>query len=378
MRSHFFRLRAWLPTHNVTPALEETAVLCGTSWSYETASTVLHRLTDASLCAKTIQSLTQRSAKPVKANAVKEYETAKRKAIKTALAGIQPASSPSGARQKKPPTAPTPPLHRTYLGFDGVFVPSRASPRGMEGKVAIVFTDDPEDRVEISKNRTLLLWKEYAGSFGPYRSIAERVYSLVWNLDLPRENLVVLGDGARWIRAIRNIYFPKAGYLLDWWHLKERVYDGLREIFPRRNERVQRQKLSESLLSLLWHGDLSGALVELDEIAPVHAHPKEALRTLTVYLTGNAEGIVDYQAWREMGRTVSSSIVEKTVDLLVARRCKHQGMVWSREGADAVTLLRAVVENDRWEQHCQLRRAAQQPACHKQPPTGFYMHPRLT
>jgi hypothetical protein len=32
-----------------------------------------------------------------------------------------------------------------------------------------------------------------------------------------------------------------------------------------------------------------------------------------VYLTGNAEGIVDYKAWQEMGRTVSSSIVEKTV-----------------------------------------------------------------
>jgi hypothetical protein len=57
-----------------------------------------------------------------------------------------------------------------------------------------------------------------------------------------------------------------------------------------------------------------------------------------VILTGNAEGIVDYQAWQEMGRTVSPSIVEKTVELLVARRCKHQGMVWSRDGVDAVAL----------------------------------------
>jgi len=359
VRSHFFRLRAWLPAHNVTPALEETAVLCGTSWSYETASTVLRRLTDASLCAKTIQLLVQKSATPVKANAVKEYETAKRKAFKTALAEIQPASSGlSGASQKKPSTPSSPPRHRTYLGFDGVFVPGRASPRGMEGKVEIVFTDDPEDRVEISKNRTLLLRKEYAGSFGPYQSIAEMVYSPVWNLDLPREHLVVLGDGARWIRAIRNLYFPKAAYLLDWWHLKERVYDGLREIYPRRHQWHQRRKLNESLLSRLWHGDQSGAVAELAEIVPVHAAAKEALRTLTVYLTGNAEGIVDYQAWQEMGRTISSSIVEKTVDLLVSRRCKHQGMSRSRDGADAITLLRAIVENDRWEQHCKLRRAA--------------------
>ena len=359
VRSHFFRLRAWLPSHNVTPALEETAVLCGTSWSYETASTVLRRLTDASLCAKTIQSLTQRSAKPVKANAVKEYETAKRKAIKTALAAIQPASSVSDACTcAKPSTAQSPSRHRTYLGFDGVFVPGRTSPRGIEGKVAIVFTDDPEDRVEISKDRTLLLWKEYAGSFGPYQTIAEMIYSLVWNQDLAGENLVVLGDGARWIRAIRNLYFPKAAYLLDWWHLKERVHDGLREIYPRRHQWHQRRKLNESLLSRLWHGDQPGALVELAEIAPVHAAAKEALRTLTVYLTGNAEGIVDYEAWQEMGRAISSSIVEKTVDLLVSRRCKHQGMSWSRDGADAITLLRTIVENDRWEQHCELRRAA--------------------
>jgi len=358
--SHFFRLRAWLPAHRkVTPALEEYVVLCGTSWSYETASTVLKRLTDASVCAKTIQSLMQRSAKPVKANAVKNYETAKRKAIKTALAGIQPASWVSDAPiLENPSAAPSQPGHRTYLGFDGVFVPSRSSPRGMEGKVAILFTDDPEDRVQISKDRTLLLWKEYAGSFGPYRSIAEMVYSLVWNNDLSGKDLIVLGDGARWIRAIRDIYFPKAGYLLDWWHLKERVYDGMREIFPRRNERSQRRKLTESLVSLLWHGNQPGALAELAEIDPVRADTKEALRTLTVYLTGNAEGIVDYKAWQEMGRTVSSSIVEKTVDLLVARRCKHQGMSWSRDGADAVTLLRTIVENDRWEQHCQLRRAA--------------------
>jgi len=362
MRSPFFRLTTWLPSRqNATSTLAKLAVLCGASWSYETAATVLNRLTGASLCAKTIQLLVQKAAEPARAEDAEDYETAKRKAARDALERLRPSScvgdgsSVTQSALSKPASLPR---KRIYLGFDGVFVPSRTSPTGMEGKVATVFTDDPEDRVQISRKRTLLLWKERAASFGTYHTIAKKVYSIVWNQELTNEELTVLGDGAPWIPALRDTYFPTARYLLDWWHLKEYVHRSLREILPEPGDQVPRQRVRRALVARLWRGNREAALNELSKVVPSTSDAEQQLHRLSHYLTQNAEGIVDYHAYQKLGRTISSSVVEKTGDLLIARRCKHQGMVWSREGADAIALMRTLIASGRWEEHWRCRTVA--------------------
>jgi len=80
--------------------------------------------------------------------------------------------------------------------------------------------------------------------------------------------------------------------------------------------------------------------------------------TTTQYIHNNASGIVDYKAFKQAGYYISSSVVEKTADIIVARRQKHQGMIWSRKGADAIAVLRTVVLNETWDSYWQEKRAA--------------------
>jgi uncharacterized protein UPF0236 len=42
------------------------------------------------------------------------------------------------------------------------------------------------------------------------------------------KEIFVIGDGARWIRKIWQQCFPKAAYILDWYHLRENLYKAIR------------------------------------------------------------------------------------------------------------------------------------------------------
>jgi hypothetical protein len=57
------------------------------------------------------------------------------------------------------------------------------------------------------------------------------------------------------------------------------------------------------------------------------------------------------------GYMVASSLVEKAVDLLVAKRQKKkQGMHWTKMGADDICALRTLWMNDTWADYWNQRR----------------------
>jgi hypothetical protein len=232
-RSYFFPMGAWLESEgNVTPQLKEMATLCAASWPYEVASTTLERLTSVSLCAKEIQLLTEQVACEAREEDKKGYSEAV--ATTTKIAMEQLSSTPI-----VPPEAQG---NRVYLGFDGIYVHSRDSQHGIEGKVGIIFSGDDDDRTQISKERNVLLEKEYIASFENSGTLAQKAYSVVWNNNFVAEEMIVLGDGARWIRKVRDNYFPKARYILDWWHLKEKVKRCLRDTLTDGQTRVKRAR----------------------------------------------------------------------------------------------------------------------------------------
>jgi hypothetical protein len=45
--------------------------------------------------------------------------------------------------------------------------------------------------------------------------------------------VILLGDGARWIREVRRQCFRDAIYILDWYHLHRKVCRALRYTFPK-------------------------------------------------------------------------------------------------------------------------------------------------
>jgi hypothetical protein len=103
---------------------------------------------------------------------------------------------------------------------------------------------------------------------------------------------------------------------------------------------------------LLWEGKWKAALRVLDQLSIERRNGQnQEVLELRKYINNNASGIVDYKAFKQAGYYISVSVVEKTADIVVARRQKHQGMIWSREGADAIAVLRTIVLNEDWDSY---------------------------
>jgi len=354
--SYFFPLGAWLDNEgNVTSQLKEVATLCAASWPYEVASRTLERLTGASVCAKEIQLLTEQIACEAKEDETEGYiealSTTTNMAMEQLNSTSQSAETPEGKRKRVYSRQGKPFL----LSFDGIYVHSWEKLRGIEGKVGIIFADGEHEKTEISKGRNLFLNKEYIASFETSETLAQKAYAVVWNNNFIAEEMIMLGDGARWIPKIRDNYFPQARYILDWWHLKENVKRCLRDTVE--NQKIRWRK-AKQVLSLLWRGRWREALKVLDQLIIQTKDGQKQVSALRKYLLNNAEGIIDYKAFKQAGYYISSCVVEKTAYIIVARRQKHQGMIWTRKGADAIAVLRTIVLNGKWDSYWQENRVA--------------------
>ena len=83
-----------------------------------------------------------------------------------------------------------------------------------------------------------------------------------------------------------------------------------------------------------------------------------SLRPLHLFSSNNRAAIIDYHHFQQAGYYLGSSLVEKTVDLLVCRRQKLRGQNWSRTGGDRLLCWRQMILNDQWDDYWQPAKAA--------------------
>jgi len=250
---------------------------------------------------------------------------------------------------------------RFYVCLDGIFVRSSAGKgRFHEGKVGFICTEERESagrRVKIPRKR-------YVSSFDSSYVLGGRVRGEALNLGIRAyKEAFLIGDGARWIRKIRELCFPETVYVLDWYHLRDKLYEALRLTLP--DAGTLRKLIYKQVSSDLWRGLRTKALNELKFL---HIHlllagqqkrleQREGLGELIEYIQNNREGIVDYRAMYKAGYLVASSLAEKAADLVVAKRQKKkQSMHWSKIGADRLNALRTLWLNGDWEEYWKQRR----------------------
>jgi len=175
--------------------------------------------------------------------------------------------------------------------------------------------------------------------------------------------VILLGDGARWIRAVRIQCFPFAIYVLDWYHLYRKVCRAFRYTFPK--DKTLRRKLRRPITTQLWKGQKEEALNSLKELyAQLLSEGKqelldkrEGMKEVIEYIQNNWEGVVNYDQMQKDGYLIASTLVEGAANLVVAKRQKKkQGMHWSRSGADSLCALRTLWLNGDWEKYWKQRR----------------------
>lgn len=245
---------------------------------------------------------------------------------------------------------------RLYVNMDGILVHS-SSGKGLyhEGKIGFICTDEREPvgrRVRITRKR-------YVSSFQDSYVLGGRVRGEALKLGVRAyREVFILGDGACWIRKIREQCFPCTIYILDWYHLRDNLYTALRLVLP--YEESRRKTIYKRVSKCFWRGLKKKALAELELLRnQLMAEGKQELLAqrkgldeFIDYVQNNWEGIIDYRRMYKAGYLVASSLAEKAADLVIAKRQKkHQGMHWSVKGADNLCALRTLWLNGDWEEY---------------------------
>jgi len=166
--------------------------------------------------------------------------------------------------------------------------------------------------------------------------------------------LLVLGDGASWIRTwFEGLGIAPKAMIVCWWHLRKRCYESMSTAG---GPKGRRRAFEKELLGQLWEGEVDAA-VELLRGALEWVRTPQGVKDLIGYLEKRRAYIPDYQERRRVGLWIASTRVEKFNDWAVSDRCKHRGMSWSPQGVLALASLEAARRNgelDRWRQDREL------------------------
>jgi hypothetical protein len=170
----------------------------------------------------------------------------------------------------------------------------------------------------------------------------------------PLSSLLLLADGARWIRSFFTDTLAALAdktMLLDWHHLHQKCLELASRIC---RSKLAKAQLLRRLYRRLWGGNVAGAIAVL-EAERAQAKNAAKLDELVGYLQARAAWIPNYRQRRIERKYIGSAHVEKANDLLVARRQKNRGMQWSAATSDGLAALRTLMLNGGWERYWQQR-----------------------
>jgi hypothetical protein len=229
----------------------------------------------------------------------------------------------------------------------------RDHPRAVDPDVVLVELDEVKVHAQAQTGRKQVLaltavvmitgrcWHLAAATT---QELAYQVGALLAVLGVHRgtRRLLVLADGARWIRDWFEGLAVKGGTMIVcWWHLVKRVGQDLSRAC---RGREHRREIESAVLQALWHGRVDEAL----EVLRAHAGEmknRDALEDLLGYLEARRPYLPDYAARQRAGLWIASNRVEKFNDWSVSARCKHQGMEWTEAGVVSLAVLEAARRN---------------------------------
>jgi len=186
-------------------------------------------------------------------------------------------------------------------------------------------------------------------------SVLRLVLAFLLHNDLLKYNLICFVDGQRSLnKAVATIFawFGPLQLILDWYHLEKKCKEQLSLAMHGREFRNQ---LLDQVRPLLWLGCVDRAMSELRAVDPAQIKNQDELDKLIDYLHRHQAAIPCYAVRQKLGLRNSSNRGEKSNDLLVSARQKHNGMSWSPTGSVALAALTALVRNHEYTQWFQAR-----------------------
>jgi hypothetical protein len=252
-----------------------------------------------------------------------------------------------------------------FPGGEPAFPVTGDQPREVDPGFVIVEPDEVKTKAQSSTGRkevwtytavVLVAGWHYAFAEATAEGLWLQVGALLGELGVlnGQRRLLVLGDGASWIRTwFEGLGLAPKAMIVCWWHLRKRCYESMSTAGGPKD---RRRAFEKELLGQLWEGKVDAA-VELLRGALEWVRTPKAVEELIGYLEKRHAYIPDYQERQRAGLWIASTRVEKFNDWAVSERCKHRGMSWSPQGVLALAALEAARRNgelDRWRQDGEL------------------------
>jgi hypothetical protein len=240
-------------------------------------------------------------------------------------------------------TFPAEAVHKSLaiVQVDSTGINDRATRSWMDTKVGIIYSRS----AKVSKKRNLILDKNIYASLDSLEKFKQNFYLSCHKMGVfSADSVIFVADGMPWIKKLQKEMFPKAIYLLDPWHLKKNISLAYGK---------QNAQIAETLAELAYYGEAITLLenIKLDIARCRDPDRQVKLKDLYIYIRSNKEGIENYKKVGIMG----SGVVEKTVDILVARRFKLRSMSWYNKNAAKLLRLRLLKLNGEWESYWEKR-----------------------
>jgi hypothetical protein len=258
------------------------------------------------------------------------------------------------------------PIRRLYIETDGVMARMRRGSVPMEEaetkrkgdvyreiKVGAVFEGVP------GRERSELVPGVFLDEPGPIKYVARRLsaeefgpflYALAHRCGLDRAlEVVVLGDGAHWIRRLVEHHFPNAIHIVDLYHAKEHVWNVANAVYGHGTK--PGAAFAKDANDFLSHGKIEQLVELIEKLPPLPAETGSARsvpETEADYFRSNAERM-RYSAFRAKGMHIGSGIAEAACKTVVSTRTKRSGMRWTPDGLDALLALRTTVLNQSYD-----------------------------
>jgi hypothetical protein len=157
-------------------------------------------------------------------------------------------------------------------------------------------------------------------------------------------DVLILGDGARWIWTLAAEHFGARRELVDFYHASEHLWTVAR-LLESEGTAVAAE-WGTARCHELRHDGVDAVRTALRAARATTADGRKLLRRERAYFRTNAARM-DYPAAKAAGLPIGSGAVESLARHLVQLRMKRPGARWSRAGAQAIVTLRAHLKSGR-------------------------------
>ena len=238
-----------------------------------------------------------------------------------------------------------------YLEVDGAMIQTREKnslgSSWKENKLGMAFSSDHflnwVDMHGVPQHK--ILKKEFTSLIGTNEDFKKHFYSLaVRNGYGKYKNLVLLSDGATWIRSMKDELFHNCQQILDFFHLSEKISIFAKDVFNQEEKRYK--PWADKVSKLFKASKTADGIFEIKSLSKTQL--KKASFDLLKYIDNNKDNI-DYDGYKKKGYFIGSGAIESANRTVLHRRMKLPGMRWNVDSGQNIVTLTSKFRSNLWE-----------------------------